>query len=146
MIESKNLEKQIADDLSTVLKEAKKMGCKKATMFSNIPLDNVETVIKALAEIQTYREINQRLKKIYGEFDDLLETAITYLEKHNGIDFPGSVGKSRLLTDGDVDRWEAYKALGTVEELRFMKEKSEPEKPLGYKYSWDCPRNMHFIQ
>lgn len=78
----------------------------------------IETADKALKEIQAYRAMDQRLKKIYGEFDDLLETVITYLENHNGIDFPGSVGKSRLLTDGDVDRWEAYKALGTVEECR----------------------------
>ena len=57
MADNKNLETQIADDLSAVLKEAKKMGCKKVTSFSNIPLENVETVIKALTEIQAYRAI-----------------------------------------------------------------------------------------
>ena len=57
MTENKNLETQIADDLSAVLKEAKKMGCKKVTKFSDIPLENVETVIKALTENQAYRAI-----------------------------------------------------------------------------------------
>lgn len=51
------LEKQIADDLSAVLKEAKEMGCKEVAYFRHIPLQNVETVIKALEEIQQYRAI-----------------------------------------------------------------------------------------
>ena len=53
------------------------------------PSENIMSAFKliseALEEVQQYRTMEQRLKKIYGEFDDLLETAITYLENHNGI-------------------------------------------------------------
>lgn len=57
MTENENLEKQIADDLSAVLKEAKSMECKEVAYFRNIPLQNVETVVKALEEIQQQRAI-----------------------------------------------------------------------------------------
>lgn len=57
MTENENLEKQIADDLSAVLKEAKSMGCKEVAYFRHIPLQNIETVVKALKEIQQYRAI-----------------------------------------------------------------------------------------
>lgn len=40
--------KQIADDLSAVLKEAKSMGCKEVKYFHNIPLKNVEIVVESL--------------------------------------------------------------------------------------------------
>lgn len=81
--------------------------------------------IKALEEICQYREIKERLKAVYGECDGLLETAVdqavenavSILEKHEGIDI-GDPYKSRLLTDEDVDKWEAYKAIGTPEECR----------------------------
>ena len=43
-----DLSRQIAEDLAAVLKEAKSMGCKEVKYFYNIPLKNVETVIKAL--------------------------------------------------------------------------------------------------
>ena len=57
MTENENLKKQITDDLSAVLKEAKSMGCKEVTCFRHIPLQNVETVIQALEEIQQYKAI-----------------------------------------------------------------------------------------
>ena len=40
--------KLIADDLKSVLKEAKSMGCTKVKYFYNIPLENVEIVVDAL--------------------------------------------------------------------------------------------------
>lgn len=48
-------EQLIANDLKDVLHRAKDMGCKKVKAFYDIPLENVETVIKALEEIQKYR-------------------------------------------------------------------------------------------
>ena len=57
MTENENLEKQIADDLSAVLKEAKSMGCKEVACFRHIPLQNVEIKINALYEVQKYRAI-----------------------------------------------------------------------------------------
>jgi len=42
------IEKEIAKDLSEVVKRAKIMGCKEVKAFTHIPLNNVEAVIKAL--------------------------------------------------------------------------------------------------
>ena len=99
--------------------------------------DAVLQAIKALEEICQYREINERLKAVYGECDGLLETAVdqavenavSILEKHEGIDI-GDPYKSRLLTDEDVDKWEAYKAIGTPEECRAAVEKQKAKKPI----------------
>lgn len=49
-------EKAICDDLKAVLKEAKRMGCKEVKAFRDIPLENVEIVIKAL-EMQIQKTI-----------------------------------------------------------------------------------------
>ena len=87
-------------------------------------------------ELRQYREIKERLKAVYGECDGLLETAVdqavenavSILEKHEGIDM-GDPYKSRLLTDEDVDKWEAYRAIGTPEECRAAVEKQKAKKP-----------------
>lgn len=55
-----------------------------------------------------YKKLEQRLKKVYGECEGLLETVVEHLERHEGIDLPEPVFKARLLTDGDVDKWEEY--------------------------------------
>lgn len=89
-----------------------------------------ETAISALEEVQQYRAWEERLKKVYGDCPGLLELTITHLEHHVGIDIPEPVFKARLLTDGVVDQWEAYKALGTPEELREAREKQQKQKPL----------------
>ena len=99
--------------------------------------DAVLQAIKALEEICQYREIKERLKAVYGECDGLLETAVdqavenavSILEKHEGIDI-GDPYKSRLLTDEDVDKWEAYKAIGTPDECRTAVEKQRLKKPI----------------
>ena len=83
------------------------------------PLDYAvafETAIKALEEIQQYQEMDRKLRETYGDCDGLLEMAVEGLCKHPGVDI-GSPKKSRLLTDEDVDKWDAYRKLGTIEEL-----------------------------
>ncbi len=86
-------------------------------------LEVLHTAIKALEEVQQYREMDNRLKNVYGDCTDLLEIVITHLERHDGVDIPEPVFKARLLTDGEVDKWEAYKAIGTAEECRAAVEK-----------------------
>ena len=109
--------------------------------------DAVLQAIKALEEICQYREINERLKAVYGECDGLLETAVdqavenavSILEKHEGIDI-GDPYKSRLLTDEDVDKWEAYKAIGTPEECMAAVGKQKAKKPKEYEDKfYGCP-------
>lgn len=94
------------------------------------PLDYAvafETAIKALEEIQQYREMDRKLRAKYGDCDGLLGMAVEGLCKHPGIDI-GSPKKSRLLTDEDVDKWDAYKAIGTVEECREATRKQKRKK------------------
>ena len=80
MTENENLKKQITDDLSAVLKEAKSMGCKEVTCFRHIPLQNVETVIQALEENQWYKTIGT-----IEEFKDLKEKSVA--KKPTPIDY-----------------------------------------------------------
>lgn len=54
--------KQITDDLSAVLKEAKSMGCTEVKYFHHIPLENIEIVVKAL-------EIQNKLEKMVAELE-----------------------------------------------------------------------------
>lgn len=51
------LEKAIAEDYKAVLHEAKSMGCNNIRALYNIPLKNMELIIKALEEVQQYRAI-----------------------------------------------------------------------------------------
>lgn len=51
------LEKAIAEDYKAVLHEAKSMGCNNIRALYNIPLKNMELIIKALEEVQQYRTI-----------------------------------------------------------------------------------------
>lgn len=82
--------------------------------------------IEALKEVQQYREMDNKLREAYGDCDGLLEMAVDGLCKHSGIDI-GSPKKSRLLTDEDVDRWDAYKKIGTVEECQEARDKQIPK-------------------
>lgn len=78
----------------------------------------ISEAIKALMEARRYRKMQRKLKNVYGKYDGLLEAMVDLLVEHPGIDMPDPIQKSVLLTDEDVDRWEAYKAIGTVEECR----------------------------
>lgn len=48
MEERDKLIKQLADDYSAVLKEAKSMGCNEVKALYNIPLKNMEMIVQAL--------------------------------------------------------------------------------------------------
>lgn len=84
--------------------------------------EDLEMAIHALSEIQQYRAMEERLKKVYGECDGLLEVVVSGLERHEDNELPNVIVKSRLLTDEDVDMWDEYRAIGTVEDLKTMKE------------------------
>lgn len=93
---------------------------------------------QALKEIQQYREMEKKLKLVYGDCEGLLETVVFHLVKHEGIDLRTPVVKARLLTDETVERWEAYKAIGTVEECRAAVEKQEPMRIKEIHVDWYC--------
>lgn len=86
-----------------------------------------DVAIIALKEVQQYREMDRRLREAYGDCDGLLETAVDGFCKHSGVDI-GNPIKARLLTDEDVDKWDAYREIGTVEECREAVEKQRTKK------------------
>lgn len=105
-------------------------------------IDFLKTVISVMQEIQEYK---QKLNNAYGECDDLLRTVVDGLVRHEGIEF-GTPIKSRILTDDDVDLWEWYRQIGTLEEVRKAVEKQKAKKPKdvgteGYRYTdtYRCP-------
>lgn len=101
--------------------------------------------ITALKEIQQYREMDKKLREAYGDCDGLLAIAVEGLCKHSGINI-GEPIKARLLTDEDVDKWDAYREIGTVEECREAVEKQKPKKRIypktaleRYYHAPECP-------
>ncbi len=58
-----------------------------------------------------YEDLEERLQAVYGECHGLLEKVVEHLERHEGVDLPEPIFKARLLTDGEVDKWERYKSL-----------------------------------
>lgn len=109
------------------------------TPFANCVVRRaLRCIRKLLEEIQQYRAIEYDLKERYHANVDIkllmhhfIETVFEG-EKHEGF---------CLLTNEDADMWNAYKAIGTIEELQALKEKSEPYKPKEYEdryYACKC--------
>lgn len=91
----------------------------------------------ALEEIQQYRAIETELREKYHANVDIkmlmqhfIET-IFKGEKHEGF---------RILTNEDAEMWDAYRAIGTVEECRTAVERMKPRKPvIRYGCTFRCP-------
>lgn len=104
----------------------------------------LEIAKQALKEIQQYREMDKKLREAYGDCDGLLAIAVEGLCKHSGINI-GEPIKARLLIDEDVDKWDAYREIGTVEECREAVEKQKPKAPAVDKYHHDCCPNCGWV-
>lgn len=84
--------------------------------------------IEALKELQQYRSMDERLSEVYGENNGLLKTLVEYILKWKSENKAGEMpAKTIMLTDEDVDRWQAYKEIGTVKECREAVEKQKPK-------------------
>lgn len=124
-------------------------SCYECTYGANSPVDCVygacrvskatKMAIKALEEVQQYRAMEKRLEAIYGDCPGLLETVVEHLERHDGIGIDKPAFKARLLTDDNVDKWDSYKEIGTVEECRAAVEKQKPKKPIDRCMYKECP-------
>lgn len=73
------------------------------------------TINQCFNKLGVYENLEERLQKIYGECDGLLEKVVEHLEWHEGIELPDPIFKARLLTDAEVDRWEEFKRLEELE-------------------------------
>lgn len=116
------------------------------TIKSNMPTsryqmlrESLDMAVEALEKVQHYREMDKKLREVFGDCDGLLETTVDSLCRHEGEDI-GRPIKSRLLTDETVDVWDAYLAIGTVEECRDAVEKQKPKKCV----EDSCPDHTHY--
>ena len=101
--------------------------------------------IKALKEIQQYRELEKRLTGMFGG-ELSLETVVDELERQlKEPDNPHPIN-AKILTYEDAAAWDAYHAIGTPEECQAAVEKQTEKKPKkteseGYRYTdtYRCP-------
>ena len=111
--------------------------------YAGFPKESEEAcdaVISALKKIKQYREMDRKLRAVYGDCDGLLATAVEGLCKHPGVNI-GKPIKARLLVDEDVDKWDAYREIGTVEECREAVEKQKPKNIVKIREGeYCCPK------
>lgn len=103
--------------------------------------------IKALKEIQQYRELEKRLTGMFGG-ELSLETVVDELERQlKEPDNPHPIN-AKILTYEDAAAWDAYHAIGTPEECQAAMEKQIPYKPLRKKLVWGigkCKCGVEFL-
>lgn len=64
-----------------------------------------------LKKLKDYEDLEERLNKIYGDCDGLLESMVELLEKHSGVDIPDDTVKVLLITNESVDFYKKCKSL-----------------------------------
>ena len=69
-----------------------------------------------LKKAEKLDELQTRMKEIYGEGEELLETFVSGLEQYNSQQEEHPF-KARLLTNETVDEWEAYQRAKSEEKL-----------------------------
>lgn len=103
--------------------------------------------IKALKEIQQYRELEKRLTGMFGG-ELSLETVLDELERQlKEPDNPHPIN-AKILTYEDAAAWDAYHAIGTPEECQAAMEKQIPYKPSRKKLVWGigkCKCGVEFL-
>ncbi len=117
--------------------EAIKVLVKSNEHISMIPVNGIDTLCyssqmvcalemaeKALEEIQQYRTMEEKLNGI--SVKEVVDGFISAVEKETCEGYE----RGRILTNEDAEKWNALKAIGTIEEFKALKEKSTPKKPI----------------
>ncbi|OLA92901.1 MAG: hypothetical protein BHW44_00845 [Roseburia sp. 40_7] len=94
--------------------------------------------IKALKEIQQYRELEKRLTGMFsGELS--LETVVDELERQLKEPNNPHPINAKILTYEDAAAWDAYHAIGTPEECQAAMEKQTAKRPRIMGNAMICP-------
>lgn len=101
--------------------------------FVGITEENFKNLLKKAEKLD---ELQTRMKEIYGEGEELLETFVSGLEQYNSQQEEHPF-KARLLTNETVDEWEAYQRAKSEERLIEL-----PTKIIRDGVS--CPMVYHF--
>ena len=70
-----------------------------------------------LEKLGKYEDLEERLNKVYGDCDGLLESMIELLEEHSGVDIPDDTVKALLLTNKAVDFYKECEDLDVQDRL-----------------------------
>lgn len=103
--------------------------------------------IKALKEIQQYRELEKRLTDMFGgelSLEDVTDELERYLKEPDNA----HPINAKILTYEDAAAWDAYRAIGTPEECQAAMEKQIPYKPSRKKLVWGigkCKCGVEFL-
>lgn len=83
-------------------------------------IQSCEVAVQALEEVQKYQALEKRLIDMFGG-EVSLETAVEELERY--LKEPGNPHpiNAKILTYEDAADWDAYRAIGTPEDLQEMK-------------------------
>lgn len=95
--------------------------------------ENFKNLLKKAEKLD---ELQTRMKEIYGEGEELLETFVSGLEQYNSQQEEHPF-KARLLTNETIDEWEAYQRAKSEERLIEL-----PTKIIRDGVS--CPMVYHF--
>lgn len=94
-----------------------------------LPIDAKKMAIKALEEVQQYRELEKHLSDMFGGSLSL-KMCVDELERIlTEPDSPHPMN-AKILTYREAADWEAYRAIGTPEECRAAVEKQTAKKPV----------------
>ena len=72
---------------------------------------------KAMDKLKRYEDLEERLNKVYGDCDGLLESMIELLEEHSGVDIPDDTVKVLLLSNKAVDFYKECEDLDVRDRL-----------------------------
>lgn len=151
-------------DRLTTTQQSELIPCVKCSEYDNCYGEmGCNAVYDALKKLKHYEDLETQLNETYGECNGLLEETIKCLVEHDGLDIDNPM-KTRLLTDGSVDKWlrwkeldesgrlleltcsesdldlevinelREYKNIGTIEEFREAMDKQKPKEPLDLEY------------
>lgn len=70
-----------------------------------------------LEKLGKYEDLEERLNKVYGDCDGLLESMIELLEEHSGVDIPDDTVKVLLLSNKAVDFYKECEDLDVQDRL-----------------------------
>lgn len=64
-----------------------------------------------IEKLGKYEDLEERLNKVYGDCDELLESMIELLEERSGVDIPDDTVKALLLINESVDFYKKCESL-----------------------------------
>lgn len=70
-----------------------------------------------IEKLGKYEDLEERLNKVYGDCDGLLESMIELLEEHSGVDIPNYTVKTLLLINESVDFYKECEDLDVQDRL-----------------------------